>query len=129
MIQGQAAPGVRLLATQCQGVGWAVDADSVERILMRSDWREQPPVDVADTLSLRPLPDALERVLVVHGNSGAVPLLSKGSLRLIELSPSDVQAVPNIVYAGAAAPVRNVVLEAAGFPVLIFDLESLKARG
>jgi hypothetical protein len=127
--QGLGAPGVRLLATQCLGAGWAVDADSVERILMRSDWREQPPVDVADTLALRPLPGALERVLVVHGISGEVALLSKGSLKLIELSASDVQAVPNIVYAGAAAPVRNVVLEAAGFPVLIIDLESLKARG
>jgi hypothetical protein len=129
MSQGQAVSGVRLLATQCLGVGWAVDADSVERIVMRSDWQEQPPMDVADTLALRALPDALERVLVIHGISGAVALLSKGALKLIELSASDVQAVPNIVYAGATAPVRNVVLEAAGFPVLIFDLESLKARG
>jgi hypothetical protein len=37
--------------------------------------------------------------------------------------------VPGIVYGGALGPVRSVVLEAAGFPVLIFDLDSLQARG
>src|SRR6186997_877100 len=128
-MQGQAAQGVRLLATQCLGALWAVDADSVERIVSRSDWLEQPPLDVADALALRPPPDALERVVVVYGAGGAHALLSKGSLMLFELSASDVQAVPSIVYAGTTGLVRNVVLEAAGFPVLIFDLESLQARG
>ena len=121
--------GVRLLATQCTGVGWAVDADTVERIIRRSEWLEQPPLDVASSLALRPLPDALERVLVVQGASGARALLSQGKLALLELSASDVMTVPGIVYGGALGPVRSVVLEAAGFPVLIFDLDSLQARG
>ena len=119
----------RLLATQCTGAAWAVDADSVERIVRRSDWLEQPPLDVASSLALAPLPDALERVLVVQGASGAKALLSRGMLALIEVSASDVATVPSIVYGSSLGPVRSVVLEAMGFPVLIFDPDSLQARG
>jgi hypothetical protein len=84
---------------------------------------------VASSLALVPLPDALERVLVLHGASGAKALLSTGLLALIELSASDVMTVPSIVYGGSLGPVRSVVLEATGFPVLIFDPDSLQARG
>ena len=121
------SPEVRLLATECEDVAWAVDADSVERIVRRSEWLEAPPLDVAHTLALRPFAEALERVLMVQGVSGAKALLSQGRLRLIELLASDVQTVPNIVYGSCFGPVRSVVLEATDFPVLICDPESLEA--
>jgi hypothetical protein len=116
-----------LLATRCTGASWAVDADSVERIVRRSEWLEQPPLDVASSLALAPLPDALERVLVIQGASGPKALLSRGMLALIELSRSDVATVPSIVYGGSTGPVHSVVLEAVGFPVLICDPDSLQA--
>ena len=118
---------VSLLATQCAGAAWAVSAGSVERIVRRSEWLDQPPLDVAESLALRSLPDALERVLVVQGGTQA--LLSHGELALIEVAKSDVQSVPGIVYGGAPGPVRSVVLEAMAFPILIFDLDSLQANG
>jgi hypothetical protein len=126
--RSQPSPGVRLLTTRCTGAAWAVDADSVERIVRRSDWLEQPPLDVASSLALVPLPDALERVLVLQGGSGVMALLSTGLLALVELSASDVMTVPSIVYGGSLGPVRSVVL-ATGLPVLIFDPDSWQARG
>ena len=122
----QQSPGVQLLTTQCRGAAWAVEADSVERIIMHSDWFEEPPLDVAHALELRPFPDGLERVLVVHGVLGAKALLSRGKLTLIELLASDVQMVPSIVYGSALGPVQQVVLEAADFPVLVFNPDSVE---
>ena len=116
---------VRLLTTECKGVAWAVEADSVECIVDRSEWLDQAPLDVAHALELRPFADALERVLVMRSDSGKKALLSQGKLTLIELLASDVQLVPGIVYAAGFGPVRSVVLEAASFPVLICDPASL----
>jgi hypothetical protein len=121
------SPAVRLLTTECIGAAWGVDADAVERIVSRSEWLEQSPLDVAQALELRPIADALERVLVVRGASRAKALLSQGKLTLFEFLASDVQMVPNIVYGKNLGLVRSVVLEAAKLPVLICDPDTLSS--
>lgn len=108
-----------LLAIEEAGRGYAVPGACVLGIEYLRDWQGDQPLDVTALFGFRAEQTAQQaaRVAVLDAGAERVPLLVRGSLRLIEPGPEDLLALPLSMHSTAGL-VSHVAL-VAGIPSLL----------